>query len=442
MTVGREVAGVFTRNVVTLVLSFGNSILLTRTLGVEGKGEFALFSASVGLLSLLLGLGLDNALRYFVAREEVDRDRILGFYLLVVVGVGLTVFGVARVNHLAFANELLLPASRQRPLFEAVLAGTVAANLFFAALSAVFSGTRAFAPLNRAMVGFSALSLVVYGVLFALEVQGRVSVGAGEIFLVYLGLQTVNALALLVLGMRFLGLRLTPRLPGRALLTRMIRYAGQTFGANLAQFLNYRVDIWIVQAVVGTAPLGLYSLAANLATMLWVLPRSTSQVLMPSMAAGDEGTSLPEAARLARLVFTAMVLLALPLALGARWWIDWLYGGEFQPASAPFVLLLVGCVPFSLCVIQAAALAALDRQRINLTASVVGLVATVALDLLLIPRYGIAGAALASSISYLLTTAVVLVAFARVGGLSPAACVLPQPGDLRYVLDGVQSVLR
>jgi O-antigen/teichoic acid export membrane protein len=212
--------------------------------------------------------------------------------------------------------------------------------------------------------------------------------------------------------------------------------------ANVAQFLNYRVDIWIVQYFTGSAALGIYSLAASLAMTLWVLPRSTSTVLMPAMASGDAGAGFPQAARLARLVFVVTAALAVPVALFARAWLGLLYGEAFVASAAPFMVLLLGCVPFTLCVILAAALAGVNRQDVNLMASLVGLVATVALDLALIPRYGILGAAAASAVSYLVTTAVVVWVFSRIAELPARACVVPETRDFGYVRDGLQGLLR
>jgi O-antigen/teichoic acid export membrane protein len=438
----RDAAGVFARHVLTLLLSFGNSVFLTRTLGVVGKGEFAVFAASTGLLTLLFGLGLDQSLRFHVARERVPRERILAFFLLQVVVAGVLVFALARVNHAVFGNELLLPTSLQTLRNEVVLAATVSATLFYGTLSAVFAGSRAFATLNGASVAFAALALVVWGLLFAVDAATHVDIGTDTILRAYLVLQGVNAAALTVLGVRILGLRLVPGLLAPGLLLEMIRYAAQAWAANLAQFLNYRVDIWIVQYLLGSAPLGLYALAGNLATMLWVLPRSAATVLLPSMAAGDQGAGFAEAARLGRVVFGTVLIAAVPLGLTAPLWIGWLYGSDFRGSAGPFLLLLLGCVPFTLCVVQAAALAAVDRQEINLAASLVGLAATVVLDLLLIPRLGITGAALASATSYVLTTGVVLLAFARVGGLPVSTCLVPRPADLRHVLRGIQRVLR
>ena len=126
----------------------------------------------------------------------------------------------------------------------------------------------------------------------------------------------------------------------------------------------------------------------------------------------------------------------------ARAWLGLLYGEDFVGSAAPFAVLLLGCVPFTLCVILAAALAGLNLQRVNLMASLVGLVATVVLDVALIPRYGIVGAAAASAVSYLVTTAVVVRAFSRTASLPALSCVVPRARDLGYVIDGLKGLLR
>lgn len=442
MRVGRSALGVFSSNLVNLVLSFGNSIFLTRTLGVVGRGEFAIFAASFGILSLLLGLGLDVSLRYFVAREDVPRDRILSSLAVFAVLAGAALFGVVHTDHALFHNEIFLPADKQTVGLELTLAGVVVANLLYGNIASVFAGTRSFKALNFASMGFSVVSLALYGALLWAKSTGRWPVGSGQVFVAYLCLQLFNAAVLVGLGYRILGLRPSLGMLDLGLLSRMLRYAGLAYVANLAQFLNYRVDIWIVQHFTGSATLGLYALAANLAMMLWMLPRATATVLLPAVAAGEDGTGFAETARLGRLALSATVVVAVPLALLSSWWITLLYGGDFLGSAGPFAILLVGCVPFTLCVIQAAALAGVDRQDVNLRASLIGLVVTVILDLALIPRYGIDGAAAASSVSYLVTTVAVLWTFSRLGSLRLAACVLPQRGDVRYMTDGLKSLLR
>jgi O-antigen/teichoic acid export membrane protein len=160
------------------------------------------------------------------------------------------------------------------------------------------------------------------------------------------------------------------------------------------------------------------------------------------MAAGDTGASVEQAARLGRLVLAASTAVGLPAALLGGQWIGLLYGRDFVGAAEAFAILVIGCVPFGLCVVQAAALAALNQQTINLTASCAGLVVTVVLDLLLIPRFGIIGAAVASAVSYLVTTVVVVRAFSSICSVSLGAALVLRRGDLNYVTDGLKNLLR
>lgn len=442
MSLGKSVLGVFATNVLNLFFSFGNSIVVTRLLGVSGRGEFAVFSASFGILSLLLGLGVDISLQYHIAKGQIPRERILASLLAYVGGVGPLLFAVLHLNHALFHNELFLPYSQQTLAAELALVGVVVSNLIFGNIASVFAGTRSFRTLNVASLAFGGMSLVVFTVLLWVKASGWREIGLEQVLPVFLGTQIFNACVLTGLAYRELGVRLCLQFLDKKVVLDMLRYASLAYAASLLQYLNYRLDIWLVQYFCGSHALGLYSLAANLAMMLWMLPKATSSVLMPTMASGGTGTDFPAVARLGRLLVAGACILALPLALLARWWIGVLYGFEFTGAARPFVILLAGCVVFTLCIVQAAALGARARLAVHLWASGAGLVVTVVLALVLIPRHGIDGAAAASAASYVVTTGVVLLAFSRLGKISLRSCVLPQRSDLGYVIYGLKNLLR
>src|SRR5262249_23504828 len=151
-----------------------------------------------------------------------------------------------------------------------------------------------------------------------------------------LALALFNAAILAWLAYQILGVRPTLAPLDWGLLGEMLRYGGLAYAANLVQFLNYRLDIWILQYFSGSAALGLYSLAANLAMMLWILPRSMSTALLPAMAAGDSEASFEQAARLGRLVLLASAMVSVPAALLAGQWIEFFYGREFVGAAKAF----------------------------------------------------------------------------------------------------------
>jgi peptidoglycan biosynthesis protein MviN/MurJ (putative lipid II flippase) len=73
-----------------------------------------------------------------------------------------------------------------------------------------------------------------------------------------------------------------------------------------------------------------------------------------------------------------------------------------------------------------------SQARLGVTSiiAITSLVATVAFDLLLIPSFGINGAAAASSIAYGTSFVMALFYYGRISGNDPWACVLPRTADI------------
>src|SRR5439155_6336493 len=103
---------------------------------------------------------------------------------------------------------------------------------------------------------------------------------------------------------------------------------------------------------------------------------------------------------------------AVPMALLAPVVLPMAYGGDFRASAAPSYVLLAGLSGGVASGIASAYLAGVGRPGLGSAAIGAGLVVTVVLDLLLIPRWHVMGAAVASSFAYL-TTATVLVALFR-----------------------------
>jgi len=129
------------------------------------------------------------------------------------------------------------------------------------------------------------------------------------------------------------------------------------------------------------------------------------------------------------------------LALVAPLLVQVLFGTAFQPSVVAVWLLLPGIVALSNARVLAGYLLGRNRQQVDLAASLAGLVVTVALDLLLIPRYGFAGAAIASSIAYATTLAVDLAWVVRHSTLTVKDLLLPTPADVRVTVRRAKGVL-
>ncbi len=88
-----------------------------------------------------------------------------------------------------------------------------------------------------------------------------------------------------------------------------------------------------------------------------------------------------------------------------------LYGAQFDAAVGLAQLLLVGLSVEGAAGVISAYLYGIGRPGLNSIAMGAGVVLTVVLDLILVPRWGASGAAVASTAAYLVTTASLLVVF-------------------------------
>jgi O-antigen/teichoic acid export membrane protein len=212
----------------------------------------------------------------------------------------------------------------------------------------------------------------------------------------------------------------------------VVKYSLPSYVANAAQFLSYRVDVFLVNWFWGATAVGLYVLAVNIAELVWLLPSAAATALFPKVAATQ--TKYRENAELASRAcrFALWLSLSAAIILGVSGYLalPFVYGEAFRESRIPLLLLLPGVVGFSVVTVLAAYIAGMGRPQTNMLVSLVGALITITGDLLLIPRYGIAGAALVSSVSYLLSALLMAVIFIWRTRVSPSSIIVLSQEDI------------
>jgi O-antigen/teichoic acid export membrane protein len=166
------------------------------------------------------------------------------------------------------------------------------------------------------------------------------------------------------------------------------------------QFYNYRLDVFVANYYVGPAGVGLYNVSARMAEALWFLPNSVGFVIFPRAAASTSETMNRFTPRVFRATLAITVLGAIALALLGRFFIRVVYTAEFLGAYLPMLVLLPGVALLGGGKVLTNEIAGRGYPHYNSINAALALVLTLILDLVLIPRYGIVGAALASTVSY------------------------------------------
>jgi O-antigen/teichoic acid export membrane protein len=231
-------------------------------------------------------------------------------------------------------------------------------------------------------------------------------------------------------------------------LRRAFPFGFQSWIANILQQANYRLDLLILGAYAAASEVGKYSVAVTITNLAWILPQGLQMVVFPRTARLDADaeagvvTSAESDAAVSRatrhsvlLMIPAGVAVALLLAI-----VPLVYGGEFDETVWLGVLLLPGVLTLGTGKVVAAVVTGRGFPRYMMYAGILGAAVTVTMYFVLIPILGEWGAALASSISYTLSTVIVIVFFRRVTRVPLRTALIPTRADLGDYRDGIERL--
>ncbi len=399
-------------------LGFGASVLVSRGLGVEGRGIYYLPVVTAATTVALSNLGVEQANIYLVGTRRVAFERLWAQGSVIAVLMG----------SLGLAAMLCLP-SIARETYQA----TPASLLWLAGLGVPFS----------LHILYTAGLLTLRG---DVTWQFRVSVAAALVqgALLFVLFFTAWFTPTSVLGVSLASTMLTWFLIARRFAHRgfaWIRWDTRLLGDTLRQalplhlgmvflFLHLRADMFMVQGMLGTAALGQYSLAVTLAETVLLATDSLAVALIPRQV----GNTLEEAAT------TALRGVRTNLLLGAGLASVWVvlgfpilrlaFGAAFTPAYVPLVALLPGLVFSGLQRVCGATILRAGAPGRVATIQGSSLLCNIILNRLWIPTWGLLGAGLASTVSYGLGAIVFVFWASRLGRTSFFRAALPGRSDV------------
>ncbi|MDQ7024907.1 MAG: oligosaccharide flippase family protein [Anaerolineae bacterium] len=218
----------------------------------------------------------------------------------------------------------------------------------------------------------------------------------------------------------------------RSIFNESISFALKNHIGVVTQFLNYRADIFIIGFFYPPAYVGFYGIATLYAERMWEIPTSIRTALM-FHAASDEEHAAVMTARVTRVVAFLIGISCLILAIVSYPFISFAYSKEYLPAVPALLYLLPGVWFFSIGKLLAVYIATENHPEIGSITGFIALIATIILDLLLIPSMGIKGAAIASSVSYTLSSVIILFVFVRMSGIAITEILVLKRRDLIFL---------
>lgn len=372
--------------------SFAGAILVTRALGPNDRGIYSLVTSLSALAVLIFTMGLPAALTWQIARGKKLQRPAWVFLGVPGFAASCSVLVLIGLHTLAEGS-----AYGQVPLVATcLLVGALSIGVL---LRSALTGLHDYKTLSRMLSSYAIVT----------------AAGTALVALVTHSLRPTIFAAIsgscVVYAWYFTRLRSVWRsLPSRVVASQSEtrRFAGLSWITNLIQQVNLSFGLLALGASSPAHEVGLYAAATALAQVLWLLPSAASEIAFAEAAKGGHSSSAAHFRMLTSGylwtvagVSTVGALLLWPLSY---FLVPVVLGQEFAGAVTPLLLLLPGVVAFSIAQVGGNVIAGSGRMRLNLISSTASALVTVVSGLVLIPRWGSEGAAITSSMSYLVAT--------------------------------------
>ncbi|MBN1845493.1 MAG: oligosaccharide flippase family protein, partial [Sedimentisphaerales bacterium] len=419
----KEISVTVGSNVFSTALSLGTSIILARMLGRADRGLLGLALLLPMVMATFCSFGMPTVNATFAGLYKDQRRHLFQQSLLI------TLFGavLSAVLILAFFFWLPIPLGQYRQFdHEMVYLVIVMTPLMILGmvLPTFVNGVGRITLSAAINAGHAMLSFVLL-LGFMVFWHGRIKTA-----LIVMAVDRLLIILLSLWAVRdYVSLRV--RHFSGAMFRKSMGFGAKVSLSTLAGFLLYRLDQGILNYMVSDIQIGLYVVAVGMAEKLKLLPNSIASAFLPRLANewDNRQGQVPRVFRYTTIIsFGSMLVLGIvgiPATLV-------LYGYEYAGMIPSFLWLLPGIAVLGGSSIISSDLTAREKPLYVTVTGFFTLTLNVVLNLLLIPKMGIAGSAVASSISYAAAHGMVLYFYRRESKV-PLGRLIPRGEDFRFV---------
>jgi O-antigen/teichoic acid export membrane protein len=432
-----SVAVVLTLLVIQRVASAARGIVFARVMGTEQYGIYYLSFFLIPIVVIAASLGIPSAFGRLIPRYE-QRGAVKWFLrrtYAVTITLGIVAAAAIILAPGFFSNVLYGDPTHTRVITLAAIC--VPLMLVFRNVSSTFLGLRLF----RASSVFEFTQVAIYAAIGTVLVIMLGSATSG-IFSYAISFLLVIALFVPVLA-RYLAHRepLYRALDEEGFYRQTLRLCIWLMVSPILGQVFHYVDRLSIQRLMFSSDQGIYSATVGIAQMLSAVGLAVNNVIYPHLSATWEHGKRDEAVRnldlAIRTTTVGLLILGLVLVLLGDFVIRLLLGEAYAPGAQVLPYLVVFYL-FSMSLWLFGVFSTLvEKTYVNAVGLVLALPLNVALNLMLIPRMGILGAAVATMLSYLAMWLIVVAICRRLGfraraktlvvSLMPFALLLPAP---------------
>jgi len=384
-------------NIFLIITSLFQGILISRILGPEGKGIFAFYMSLFSMIFCFTNFGVRQSTAYLISKKKFNAERFIPVHLfLIILFSGITVLFLYLFSYLQGEYNISF----------------LKYFLFITPLQMYVTFTTSFALADKninilnivkVLTSFSLFFFLFLFYYFMKEqsyeyyfIAKTISYTFVSIFIFY-WIFFVKKFSLkkeyfsTIIPFSFLAIK-----------------RGIPFSLSLLVYtLNFQIDVLILNNLLDISRVGIYSVGVTFAELIWNIPNILGMILFSySLSAKNEESFSEKLWDKHNKILLILLPIMIIYAFSIFYLIPILFGQEFDSSKFVSLILLPGTFAIVSFNILNADLSARGKPQYGFYIFTFGLILNIVLNLNLIPKYDIFGAAISSTISYSVCSAI------------------------------------
>lgn len=390
----------FGRQIFTALLNVVTLFLLAKYFGAELNGIYNIALLLPIVLTNFLAFGISSANIYYINTNKISYEQ--AWYLNLRLGVIISILGLL----IGFFSVIFLKNSFFSEVLDTYLYIILLAfplQFFNNIILSFFQADENFKIFNIILIIQPALMFVFVLILVLLDFYYL-----GVLLLLYL----ISFLVTIIYSYKQLNLSLKNKKNKKNKFNlfeikkdiRLIfSYGLKAHLSNVISFINNKVDLIIINILLGPIYVGLYVVALQFSEKMWMIPQAVSNVMLPriSKLSDNDLKRTFITSFLTRCVIFVTFIGAIFVAIFFINFTTYFFGEKYGGIIIPLLILLPGIIFGAGSKLLANEFAAIGRPELNMYTSWITLLISILGNLILIPKYSLIGAAIATSFSYI-----------------------------------------
>jgi len=385
----KNTSWLFGEKILRILISFVVTVFVVRYLGPKDFGLLSYAISFYGLFATISILGLESITIRELVKNPDKRDDLLGsVFLLRLLGGVCTIIFIALT--LYFSDE---------STYISILILIVSVSAIFQSFSVVDYYFRAEVKAKYSVYVFSTAVLIVA----VLKIMLIIFEANLIYFAIAFSIEFLLAAAGFLFVYRFNKLKLSGWRFNKKIAVSLLKDSWPLILSGLVVSVYMKVDQVMIKNMLNSEEVGYYAAAVKLSEAWYFIPVALTNSLFPAIVNAKKVSKEFYNNRMQKLydiLAWMAIAIAVPVSIFSSEIISIIFGNEFQSAAPVLTIYIWAGVAVFLGVASSQYLINENFTKLSFSRTFIGMVLNILLNIILIPKYGIVGAAYATLISY------------------------------------------